>query len=218
MKIPLLRRQLLQWFKKYGRNHYPWRNTEDPYRIFVAEIFLQRTKAGQVLPVYFKFVETFPTVSSLAEADPSKIKDIVYPLGLAWRGNNLGQTARDIMEKYAGEIPSERADLLKIKGVGDYVADSILYLAFRKRTSIIDSNVVRIMGRLNGIATGGESRRDPKFRELAREILPKRKFRDFNLALLDLGALVCKKKPLCDICPIKTNCSYHGKGGLNESL
>ena len=202
---------MLAWFKKHGRNDYPWRHSADPYHVLLAETFLQRTKAEQVLPVYNKFIETFPAVSDLAGADEEKILAITRPLGLIWRGKNLRRTALDILEKFGGRIPSERESLLEIRGVGDYIADSILYLVFGNRTSIVDSNVVRIIGRLHGIETDAESRRDKEFRKLADELLPARKFREFNLALLDLGALVCIRNPRCGDCPITCHCSYSVK-------
>lgn len=208
MNISLLRRQLLRWFGKHQRDNYPWRHTKNPYHILIAETFLQRTRADQVVPVYHRFLGFFPTVSDLAKADEDLIREIVYPLGLAWRGKNLKQTALDIEDKFNGTIPSDREKLLQIRGVGGYITDSIRYLAFNKRTSIIDSNVVRILGRLHGIGTHAESRRDKRFRELADELLPKRVFRKFNLALLDHGALICVRNPKCDICPIRSHCCY----------
>jgi A/G-specific adenine glycosylase len=208
MNIPLLRRQLLRWFEKHQRVHYPWRHTKNPYHILIAETFLQRTKANQVLPVYSKFIKVFPAPLDLAKANEDTIRELVYPLGLAWRGKNLKKTALDIIEKFNGSIPSNRKELLQIRGVGDYIADCIIYLAFGRRVSIMDSNVVRILGRLYGIKTHAESRRDKKFREFVDELLPKRAFRKFNLALLDLGALVCARNPECSSCPIRIHCRY----------
>jgi A/G-specific adenine glycosylase len=214
---PLLRRQLLRWFEKNRRNHYPWRYTKNPYHILIAETFLQRTKADQVLPVYRRFLKTFPAVSGLAGADEKLIQDIIHPLGLAWRGKNLKQTALDIQEKFGGKIPSKREELLQIKGVGEYIADSVRYVAFGIRSSIIDSNIVRILGRLYGIPITPESRRDQKFRKLADGLLPRKKFREFNLALLDHGALICIRNPRCDICPIRNHCNYYAqKAGVNK--
>ena len=217
MNIPLLRRQLLRWFGKHQRDSFPWRHTKNPYHILIAETFLQRTRADQVVPAYHRFLESFPTVSDLAKADKDMIQEIVYPLGLVWRGKNLKQTALDIEEKFNGTIPSDREKLLQIRGVGDYIGDSIRYLAFNKRTSIIDSNVVRILGRIYGIETNAESRRDKRFRELVNGLLPRKNFRRFNLALLDLGALICIRNPKCDICPIKIHCNYFNNTYTNSA-
>jgi len=211
MNVPVLRRQLLKWFNKYQRHSYPWRHTTDPYHVLIAETFLQRTRADQVLPVYTQFIKSFPTVSHLAKAEEQRIKDIMYPLGLAWRSKNLKQTAIDILEKFEGLIPSEREQLLQITGVGEYITDSIRYMAFGKRTSIVDSNVVRIIGRLYDIEVNAESRRDKEFRALADKLLPRKKFKEFNLSLLDLGALVCVRNPSCPVCPINQHCKYYHK-------
>jgi A/G-specific adenine glycosylase len=207
--VPLLRRQLLKWFDKNRRNHYPWRHTKNPYHILIAETFLQRTKADQVLPVYKKFIQEIASVSDLAAANEARIQRIIYPLGLAWRGKNLRQTAIDVIERFGGHIPPKREDLLQIKGIGEYIADSIRYVGFGIRSSIIDSNIIRILGRIYGIPTTPESRRDKKFRELADSLIPRKKFREFNLALLDHGALICVRNPKCDICPIKNHCNYY---------
>lgn len=207
-----LRRKLLEWFKKNNRNHYPWRKTNNPYHLLVAEIMLQRTKADQVLPVYGNFLKRYPTISKLAAAEERNIAEIIHPLGLAWRAKNFKRAAVDVIEKYGGSIPAGREDLLKIRGIGDYVADSILYNAFNVRTSIIDSNVVRIIGRIFGIKTDAGSRRKKIIKELADGILPARKYREFNLAMLDLGAMICSMNPRCHICPVRTLCSFHNNG------
>lgn len=209
-EIPAFRRRLLKWFEKNQRDHYPWRHTRDPYRILIAETFLQRTRADQVLPVYKKFLQAFPDVENLATADEARIRELMYPLGLAWRAGNLRRTALDILEKFGGKFPGKREDLLEIRGVGEYVADSILYAAFGRRTSIIDSNVIRILGRLSGVDTHAESRRDRKFRDIVDGLIPKKRFREFNLALLDLGALICTpRNPRHDECPVRKHCFHY---------
>lgn len=210
MKIPAFRRRLLTWFERHQRDHYPWRHTRDPYRILIAETFLQRTRADQVVPVYERFLDTFPDIETLAKADESVIRELMYPLGLAWRAGNLRRTARDILEKFEGEFPETREELLEIRGVGEYVADSILYAAFGRRTSIIDSNVIRLLGRLYGIDTHPESRRDRGFREIIESLVPKKRFGEFNLALLDLGALICTpRNPRHDECPVRMHCVFY---------
>ena len=208
MNIQLLRRQLLKWFYKHQRSHYPWRHTANPFHILIAETLLQRTRADQVEPIYLRFLDTYPAPSHLASANENDICELIHPLGLAWRGKNLKQTAIDIQEKFHGKIPSKRNELLQIKGIGEYIADCILYQVFKKRRSIIDSNVIRIIGRLYGLEFNAESRRKKIFRKLADDLLPPRAFRNFNLALLDLGALVCNRTPTCKKCPINTHCNY----------
>lgn len=213
MDKKLLRAKLLKWHNSNNRNHYPWRNTDSPYQILVAEILLQRTKADQVLPIYFTFIKEFPDISSLAVADEKRIAQIIYPLGLSWRAKNFNTTANNIINNFNGLFPKKRNDLLRIKGVGEYVADSILYNAFKIRTSIIDSNIIRIIGRLFGLKTTPESRRNKIFRDYANDLLPKNNYRIFNYALLDLGALICVRKPKCDICPINSYCLFYNNHG-----
>jgi A/G-specific adenine glycosylase len=209
MVIPAFRRHLLKWFETNQRNHYPWRHTNDPYRILIAETFLQRTRADQVLPVYERFLNAFPDIKTLAKAEETRLRELMYPLGLAWRAGNLRRSALNIMERFSGEFPKTREELLEIRGVGEYVADSILYAAFNQRASIIDSNVIRVLGRLYGIDTNAESRRDMRFRQIVDSLVPKLRFRDFNLALLDLGALVCTpRNPRHDECPVRMHCIF----------
>lgn len=216
--IKILKKQLLKWFKKNQRQGFIWRHTADPYRILIAEILLQRTRAEQVLPVYRKFLVAFPGTAELAEAGEKRIMEVIRPLGLAWRGKMLKGTAEDIMEKHNGQIPPDRKQLLGIRGIGEYVADSILYQAFGVRTSIIDSNIVRIIGRIHGMETDSESRRNRRFRAIADEMLPRKDFRNFNLALIDLGALICIRKPKCSICPIGSECQYcHNAGAARQN-
>jgi len=203
--------KLLDWFERNGRT-FPWRETQDPYRILIAEMMLQRTKAEQVVPVYRRFLEKFPTPFHISKATIEEIHKILQPLGLAWRAKKMHEMAVYIVEKHAGRIPDRREELLKVPGVGEYVADAVLCFGFGKNRAVLDSNVVRVLKRYYGMDSHTEARRDKKFRAKIDEILPEGRARDFNFAILDLAALICKpRNPLHEKCPLNDSCNYYIK-------
>ncbi|MEO9309608.1 MAG: DNA glycosylase [Nitrososphaera sp.] len=210
IEIHFFRNTLLEWFKKNGRK-YPWRNEKDPYRVLVAEMMLQRTRVEQVLPVYNEFIKKFPNVRTLADAKIEDIAVFVAKLGLFWRSKIMKETARSILIEHRGTIPSERKALLKIPGIGDYIADAMISFAFNGKRSVIDSNVIRLTTRFFGIESKGEMRRNSNFiyfcQGLSRDLQPEG-IRNLNYALIDHSAAVCKPVPLCDQCPLSKNCHY----------
>lgn len=202
---------LINWHLRTKRD-YPWRRTKDPFRILVAEIMLQRTKANQVEAVYSSFIKQFPDSHTLSKANMHNIEEYFQRLGLMWRARLLRKLAADLVEKHEGKVPQTREDLLKLPSIGEYVADAILSFAFQKDVAVVDSNVCRVLSRVFGMSSKGEARRDKRFRRKAEEILPKGKAREYNLAILDHAALICRpKRPRCPICPIRTMCSYYSK-------
>ncbi len=208
--IPFFRNTLLKWFKENGRR-YPWRHEKDHYRILVAEMMLQRTRVEQVLPVYNEFIKKFPNVRTLSEAKIEDIAVFVAKLGLFWRSKMMKQTARNILIEHKGTIPSERKALLKIPGIGDYIADAMISFAFNGKRTVIDSNVIRLTTRFFGIESKGEMRRNRNFIDFCQSIsadLKPEEIRNLNWALIDHSAAVCKPVPLCDQCPLSKSCHY----------
>jgi len=206
--IRRFRTVLLRWFRRNGRS-YPWRETRDPFRILIAEIMLRRTKADQVSYVYEKLFTEYPGARALAKADDKKLEQILYPLGLKWRSPVFARVAREIEEKYQGQVPAEREKLTALPGVGDYVAGAVLSMAYNKKEWIVDSNIVRLFRRYFGIKTTKEGRRDKHIIEMARIYASGRRPREANLAILDFSALVCAPvKPGCEICPLQKSCHY----------
>ncbi len=204
-----LSEHLLEWYEKNKRD-YLWRKKKDPYKILIAEIMLQRTKADQVLPVYLSFMKEFPVIQKLNEAGEDEIRKYFSRLGLLWRAQLVKDLAKELMNRFKGKVPENRTELLSLPGVGEYIADAVLSFAYRRDVAVVDSNVCRIIGRVFDIKAKGEARRDPKFRKIAQEMLPAGKARKFNLALLDFAALVCiPKNPKCHICPINDLCAYN---------
>ncbi len=199
------------------KRDFIWRHTNDPYEIMIAEFMLQRTKADQVVPVYANFLKKYPDIKSLSKADITDIAKIIRPLGLHWRSAHFKKAAEYIISEYNSNIPSTREELLKIPGVGDYVAGVILAVSFSKKAPIVDSNIARVLNRYFGMDLEGEIRRNKKIVEKADELFshcncdPK----ELLFAIIDFSALVCTPlKPRHDTCPFKDDCRLYIKNML----
>jgi A/G-specific adenine glycosylase len=207
-EIVNFRRIIIRWFKSHKRE-YPWRDTEDPFKVLIAEMMLQRTKADQVVPVYKQFFLRFKTPSDVATAKMRILSQILYPLGLQWRIKQFKKVSQAILEYSGGRVPESRDEISTLPGVGDYVAGIVLSIAFNKQEWIVDSNVVRVFKRFFGISTSKEGRRDKHVVHLAKIYAACKGPRKANLALLDFAALVCTpKKPKHERCPVSHEC-YH---------
>jgi len=201
------RARLLAWYRAHGRD-LPWRKTDDPYHILVSEIMLQQTQVDRVLPKYAEWLEKFPTMHALAGASDGEINQAWYPLGYNVRPRRLRSIAREAVEQYGGELPSDEATLLSFKGIGPYTAGAIRSFAFRERAAILDTNVARVLFR---VFVG---RGDPKSHamkkhlwRISESLVPARDAFDFNQALMDLGATVCvARNPKCLACPMAKPC------------
>ena len=201
------RRALLTWYGIHGRD-LPWRNTSDPYHILVSEIMLQQTQVDRVLPKYAEWLQKYPSFEALASA---RIKDVTTtwrPLGYNVRPRRLHAIAREAVERYDGQLPSDEETLLSFKGIGAYTAGAIRSFAFGQRAAILDTNVARVLFR---VFVG---RGDPKTHAMRRQLwrlsdvlVPRKRVFDFNQALMDLGATVCSaRNPQCAVCPMSRLC------------
>ena len=203
------RKALITW----GREHFrpfPWRLTEDPYRILIAEVMLHRTQAPQVVPVYERFIERYPDVPGLARATKEELRDALYSLGLRWRIDLIHEMATELMEHFGGQVPREKANLLSLPGVSHYIASAVRCFAWNLPEALIDTNTVRVVGRLFGLEIKDSSRRNRRFRELITALVDPDEPRVYNYALLDLAEQVCMKKrpPECGRCPVYGWCAF----------
>jgi DNA (cytosine-5)-methyltransferase 1 len=187
-------------------NHrvFPWRSDTLQFHALIAEILLQRTKAEQVVPVYRAFIKRFPDLQALQEATEDDIYEVIRPLGLKWRSRLLKELAGVIKDG----IPEDVMSLVKLPAVGPYAAAAYLSMHEGRRCPIIDSNVVRLCGRYFGFVTDAETRRKRFMRDLAEKLTPFSGFKEYNYALLDFCALVCRPKPLCSNCPLRGECFF----------
>jgi A/G-specific adenine glycosylase len=202
-------KNLLSWFDE-NRREFPWRGDDNanPYHILVAELMLKKTRADNASNVYTKFVEMFPTPNSVLSASDTDIETILQPLGLIkQRKKAFFSIFSTIKDRHKGTIPSRKKELKDLPYVGDYTTNAVLCFGFNKKVPIVDVNVTRICQRFFGLEAYGDPRVDTHIWELLEGIIPKKRFKEFNLALLDFGALVCKSKnPECKFCKLREKC------------
>ena len=205
----IIRRSLIDWWKSNKRS-YPWRNTRNPYKILVAEVLLHRTQANQVVPVYQSFIKRFPTIKSLAISDENEILKILYPIGLHWRSKLLYSMAKEIVLKHNGRIPEDFDALISLPGISHYIASALRCFAFGYPDVLLDTNTVRVTGRITGLKVTDSSRRSKQFRLVLEKFIDIQHPSEFNWALIDFAALICKSRsPIHAKCPIKDNCAYY---------
>lgn len=196
---------LLDWFKSHKRD-FPWRRETDPYRILVAEKLLQQTTYGHVLKAYDAFIEKFPDISSLAQAEVSDIEDSIRRLGFQrQRARQFKEISSSVLGEHGGKIPSRKEDLLELSGIGNYVASAVLCFAFNRDEPIVDVNVRRVVGRY----FGWKVTKDTHIEERLRRFLPKGKAKQFNWGIIDFSGLICSRKPKCKICVLNDLCLYY---------
>ncbi len=220
--MPSIASQLIHWHKDYGRHHLPWQGNRDPYAIWLSEIMLQQTQVNTVIPYYVRFMQAFPTISSMAQAPLDSVLALWSGLGYYSRARNLHQAARLIMQDYQGQFPESRMLIEQLPGIGRSTAAAIAVFAYSKREAILDGNVKRIFTRHFGIeGYPGESKIQNLLWEKAEELLPtdygKGQIETYTQALMDLGATVCKRHmPLCGICPLQRHCVAFQKNRVNQ--
>ena len=202
--------QIVAWFDLHRRN-LPWRNTKDPYKIWLSEIILQQTRIDQGLAYYERFVAAFPRVQDLAAAEEQAVLLLWQGLGYYSRARNLHHTAKTIVSQYDGVFPNSYESLLKLKGIGPYSAAAIASIAFDLPHAVVDGNVYRVLARFFGIATPIDSHTGKKeFFALANTLIDGQNPGIYNQALMEFGALHCKPaQPLCDTCPLVAACVAH---------
>lgn len=207
--LAALRPALLQWGEGHFRP-FPWRRTRDPYRILLAEVLLHRTQVKQMIAVYERLVADYPDIPALAAADKVTLDALLFSLGLRWRTDLLHVMAQEINTRFGGHIPTDKTDLLSLSGVSEYIAGAVRCFAWNQPEALMDTNTVRITGRLLGWPIKDSSRRNARFRSALETMVDPSESRAFNYALLDLAHLVCLKRqpPRCQECPLKPWCHY----------
>ena len=206
------RHALLAWYGVHGRD-LPWRRTSDPYHILVSEIMLQQTQVDRVLPKYHEWLDKYPSFDALASAPEHEAARTWRPLGYNIRPRRLHAIAREAVERYGGELPSDAETLLSFKGIGAYTAGAIRSFAFGQRAAILDTNVARVLYRVF-VGRGGAKAGAPTAYAMRKHLwavsealVPRKRVFDFNQALMDLGALVCvARTPKCLVCPMTKLC------------
>ncbi len=196
--------------KKYRqiKRDLPWRHTKDPYLIWLSEVILQQTRVAQGLPYYLKMTERFPDVASLAVADEDEVLKLWQGLGYYSRARNMQVTAKEVVARFNGQFPRTYAELISLRGVGDYTASAVASFSSDECAAVVDGNVIRVLSRLFAIYALPESVSGKRiFKEVATEILNKRYPGLHNQALMEFGALVCTpRSPGCVSCELAFLC------------
>jgi A/G-specific adenine glycosylase len=208
---------LLHWYLQNKRD-LPWRNTNNPYPIWLSEIMLQQTRVAQGMPYFLLFMEAFPTVFDLAKADEEQVLKLWQGLGYYSRARNMHKTAQIIAFELNGNFPNNYTDLLKLKGIGEYTAAAIASFAFNEVVPVVDGNVFRVLARYFDVETDiASSSAKKEFTALAKELIPNDNPALFNQAIMEFGALQCvPKNPNCGICIFNSSCAALQKKKVAE--
>lgn len=204
--------RILDWFKEHGRKNLPWQKIKSPYCTWLSEIMCQQTQVTTVIPYFQRFIQRFPTIYSLAQANSDEVLSLWSGLGYYARARNLHRSAQIIAKEYAGKFPQELTQLQNLPGIGRSTAGAILALGFNKPASILDGNVKRVLTRFHAIAGWpGLTTINNKLWSLAENYTPTKQIGDYTQAMMDLGALICTRTHAkCLKCPLQTHClAYH---------
>jgi A/G-specific adenine glycosylase len=199
---------LIAWNRNENTRQMPWKGEKDPYKIWISEIILQQTRVQQGLAYYNRFIKTFPNVKSLATAPEQKVFKLWEGLGYYSRCRNLIASAKFIHDKLEDKFPEDYVQILSLKGIGNYTASAIASFAFNKPYAVLDGNVFRVLSRFFGIEIPINTTTGKKYySELAQMLLDKKNPAEYNQAIMDFGAVICKPSvPLCLECPFQKKC------------
>ena len=201
--LPIIQQTLLDWYAREGRD-LPWRHVRDPYAILVSELMLQQTQVDRVIPKWEAWLEEFPTVEALAEAPTSAVIKAWSGLGYNRRAINLQRLAQAVVAVHGGRVPEDVAELKALPGIGPYTAGAVAAFAHNRPVAMVDVNIRRLLHRLFVGAEVPEYRiAEAAIWALARAAVPPGRSADWHQALMDLGATICRPRPLCDRCPVR---------------
>lgn len=212
MDIPSLK----AWFTAEKRD-LPWRQTEDPYAIWISEIMLQQTQVAVVIPYFLNWMQRFPTIQDLAQASLDEVIKTWEGLGYYSRARYLYEAAKYLVVHFNGQLPHQEEELQKIKGLGPYTIGAILSFAFHQKKAAVDGNVIRVLTRYFGLKEDISKPATLKqLRQLAQALLPDEEPWIINEALIELGATICQRKARCNECPLRGNCMSFKKGMVDS--
>ena len=208
---------LIKWYLQNKRD-LPWRNTTNPYPIWLSEIMLQQTRVAQGMPYFLSFTTAFPTVFDLAKANEEQVLKLWQGLGYYSRARNLHKTAQYVASDLGGIFPDNYADLLKLKGIGEYTAAAIASFSYNEAVPVVDGNVFRVLSRYFDIETDiAQASAKKEFAALAFELMPKDTPATFNQAIMEFGALQCvPKSPNCGSCVFNESCAALQKNKVDQ--
>ena len=199
---------VLAWYDQNGRKHLPWQQKVTPYKVWVSEIMLQQTQVTTVIPYFERFMQRFPTIASLAQAEQDEVLHLWTGLGYYARARNLHKAAQIMLEQHNGEFPTDFEQVLALPGIGRSTAGAVLSLSLGQHHPILDGNVKRVLTRFAAIeGWPGQKKVENELWEVAEAFSPKQRINNYNQVMMDLGAMVCtRSKPKCDECPVAAKC------------
>ena len=216
MMPPNSLQQLKQWFIDCKRD-LPWRVQTTPYAVWVSEVMLQQTQVAVVIPYFERWMQHFPTIQALANADLDEVIKLWEGLGYYSRARHLHAGAKTVLQDFQGILPSSELELKKIKGLGPYTIGAIRSFAFHEKTSAVDGNVIRVLARYFLIEEDISKPATVKMiRQLAEDLLPEDESWIVNEALIELGATICTRKPVCRQCPLRGTCKSYQQGATDR--
>lgn len=216
-KAKIFRKNLLEWYHK-NKRPMPWRETNDPYHIWVSEVMLQQTQVATVIDYFNRFIKRFPDIKTLSEADEQDVLKLWEGLGYYSRARNFHNAAKQLIEENSFEVPNTPEAFLKLSGVGPYTCAAVQSIAFGKPMAVVDGNVKRVLSRLYKIETQvNDSKAHTVFEEKAQALLDTSDPSSFNQAMMELGALICKpSSPDCSNCPVIDFCISNAEKCISD--
>lgn len=204
----LFGQQILDWYHLHGRKHLPWQENKTPYRVWISEIMLQQTQVATVIPYYQRFMESFPTVTDLAQASEDDVLHHWTGLGYYARARNLHKAAKILSAKYQGEFPDDIEQVIELPGIGRSTAGAILSLSRKAHHAILDGNVKRVLARCYLVeGYNGQAKYEKALWPIAEQLTPKDGVDYYNQAMMDIGATICtRSSPKCELCPVRSSC------------
>jgi A/G-specific adenine glycosylase len=208
---------LTSWYQKHRRS-LPWRDTNDPYRVWVSEVILQQTRVNQGIEYYYRFLERFPEVCILADAPLDEVLKLWQGLGYYTRARNLHKAAHKVCYDHQGQFPRTYEGLIQLPGIGEYTASAVASFCFNEPVAVVDGNVARVLSRLEGIDLPVNSSRGKKeLAKLAQSIISRKDPAAHNQAIMEFGSLQCTpRQPDCPECPLKDRCAAYQGGMVNQ--
>lgn len=205
---------VVSWYQQKGRKHLPWQQNKTPYRVWISEIMLQQTQVATVIPYYQRFMQSFPTIVDLANAEQDVVLHHWTGLGYYARARNLHKAAQIIRDQYAGEFPTNIEQVIALPGIGRSTAGAILSLSLKLHHPILDGNVKRVLSRHYMVqGHNGQAAYEKTLWPIAEQLTPKNYVEAFNQAMMDIGATICtRSSPSCDLCPVTKSCFANASG------
>lgn len=209
---------VLNWFDQHGRKHLPWQQDISPYKVWISEVMLQQTQVATVIPYFERFMQEFPSVHELAEAEQDKVLHLWTGLGYYARARNLHACAKEVSTNFAGNFPTSVEGLIELPGIGRSTAGAIASLSMGINAPILDGNVKRVLCRYFAVeGWPGKTSVQKELWGIAEKLTPNERCHHYTQAMMDMGATLCtRSKPQCGICPLAPNCQANAQGNPKD--